>query len=328
MTLVAAVWIGCSSDPVTQQDPQNKPLSSPYTVVCSVGMVTDIVSQVVGGQGNVIGLMGEGVDPHMYKPTRDDVSQLLKADLVYYVGLMLEGRMADTFMKISRSGVPVYPVTESIEESYLLEPAGFNGHWDPHVWMDVAAWSQCVEVIEHSLCELDPANAESYRQNSKAYRARLSELHQYVKTVIATIPEEQRSLVTAHDAFGYFSRAYDIRVRAAQGISTESEAGVADINQLVDYMVTHQIPALFVESTVADKNLRAVLEGAASKGHTVRIGGELFSDAMGQPGTYEGTYIGMIDHNATTIARALGGQAPAGGFQGKLNSHDKPATDK
>jgi manganese/zinc/iron transport system substrate-binding protein len=282
-------------------------------------MVTDIVKQVVGDKGQVIGLMGEGVDPHLYKPTRDDVSQLLGADMVFYVGLMLEGRMSDTFMKISRSGTPVFPVTESIDESFLLEPAGFSGHWDPHVWMDVAAWSKCVEVVEKSLSLHDPENAAYYQGNATVYRQQLEALNNYVQQVIGSIPEQQRYLVTAHDAFGYFARAYGIKVKAAQGISTESEAGVADINSLVDFMVANKIPALFVESTVADKNLRAVVEGAASKGHNVIIGGELFSDAMGEPGTYEGTYIGMIYHNATIIARALGGEAPLGGFQAKLN---------
>lgn len=294
----------------------------PYKVVCSIGMVADMVTQVAGEHAEVMGLMGEGVDPHLYKPTRDDVNMLLQADMVFYVGLMLEGRMVDAFMKVSRAGAPVFPVTESIDESFLLEPEGFDGHWDPHVWMDVTAWSQCVAVVEQALSEYDPAHAEEYRANAEAYRSKLSELHAYVQQVVGTIPDGQRYLITAHDAFGYFERAYGIQVKAAQGMSTESEAGVADINELVDFMVEKQIPALFVETTVADQNLKAVLEGAASKGQTVKIGGELFSDAMGKPGTYEGTYLGMIDHNATTITNALGGEAPTTGFQGKLTHHD------
>jgi len=281
-----------------------------------------MVTQVAGEHAEVMGLMGEGVDPHLYKPTRDDVNMLLQADMVFYVGLMLEGRMVDAFMKVSRAGAPVFPVTESIDESFLLEPEGFDGHWDPHVWMDVTAWSQCVAVVEQALSEYDPAHAEEYRANAEAYRSKLSELHAYVQQVVGTIPDGQRYLITAHDAFGYFERAYGIQVKAAQGMSTESEAGVADINELVDFMVEKQIPALFVETTVADQNLKAVLEGAASKGQTVKIGGELFSDAMGKPGTYEGTYLGMIDHNATTITNALGGEAPTTGFQGKLTHHD------
>jgi len=321
--VLVVTWLGLvcfsSCGDSGSDTPQSlRPLPERFVAVGSIGMVSDIVANVVGDVGQVEFLMGEGVDPHLYKPTRDDVSALLNADLVFYSGLMLEGRMVDTFLKVARSGIPVYAVTEIIDESFLMEPEGFEGHWDPHVWMDVQAWVQCVRAVENALTLHDPARAERYRANASAYLEKLEELDAYVREVIGTIPKPQRYLVTAHDAFGYFGRAYDIQVMAAQGISTESEAGVADINVLVDFLVQNQIPALFVETTIADKNLRAVIEGARDQGHEVRIGGELFSDAMGAPGTYLGTYIGMIDHNATTIARALGGTAPERGFQGKL----------
>ena len=227
--------------------------------------------------------------------------------------------MTDTFTKVARGGKPVFAVCEAIDESYLREPPEFAGHYDPHVWMDVAAWSQCVEFIAKTLGEFDSPNAEYYEQNAEAYRAKLAELNDYVRRVMATIPRERRVLITAHDAFGYFSRAYDIPVKAVQGISTESEAGVGDINALVEFIVQNKIKAIFIESSVSDKNLRAVIEGTQDKGWEIEIGGVLFSDAMGAPGTYEGTYVGMIDHNATLIARSLGGEAPEGGFQGKLN---------
>jgi len=314
--LAMVVLTGCGSQPAKPDTGVER--SSPYNIVCSIGMVADLVEQVAGEHAQVISLMGEGVDPHLYKPTRDDVNLLLQADVVFYVGLMLEGRMSDSFMKIARNGTPVFPVTESIDPSLLLEPEGLEGHWDPHVWMDVSAWSQCITVVEQALVAFDPDHAEDYRANAAAYRVRLQSLHDYVLEIVATIPEQQRYLITAHDAFGYFERAYGIQVEAAQGMSTESEAGIADINQLVDLIVQKQIPALFVESSVSDQNLKAVLEGAASKDHTVKIGGELFSDAMGTPGTYRGTYIGMLDHNATVITNALGGNAPASGFQDKL----------
>ncbi|MEM6884431.1 MAG: zinc ABC transporter substrate-binding protein [Verrucomicrobiota bacterium] len=314
------VLLGCGgSSPETVTSAER---TYPYKVICSIAMVADMVSQVAGEHADVVGLMGEGVDPHLYKPTRDDVNMLLQADMIFYVGLMLEGRMADSFMKVSRSGIRVFPVTESIDETFLLEPEGFEGHWDPHVWTDVAAWSQCIAVVEQALSEYDPANAADYAANAAAYRAQLAEVHEYVQKVVSTIPENQRYLITAHDAFGYFERAYGVQVKAAQGMSTESEAGVADINELVDFMVANKIPALFVETSVGDQNLKAVLEGAASKGQTVKIGGELFSDAMGAPGTYRGTYIGMVDHNATTITNALGGEAPESGFQGKLTKEE------
>jgi len=287
----------------------------PYKIVTTTAMVGDIVRQVAGERAEVVGLMGEGVDPHLYKPTRGDVAQILKADVIFFSGLMLEGRMADTFFKAARQGKPVYPVTELIDETYLLEPDGFEGHWDPHVWMDVAAWSQAVDAVTFALSqEFDTSFAEGYHANAEHYKATLAQLDAYVREVIDSIPASQRMLITAHDAFNYFGRAYGLEVRGIQGLSTESEAGIADINTLVDLLVEREIGAIFVESSVSDKNVKALIEGAASRGHEVVIGGTLFSDAMGEPGSYHGTYVGMIDHNATTIAKALGGDAPEHGF--------------
>ncbi len=297
-----------------------KPLPPNYTIVTTCGMVTDIVREVAGDKAKVIGLMGEGVDPHLYKPTRDDVVKILKADVVFYSGLMLEGRMTDTFLKVSRKGTPVFAVTELLDEKFLLEPEEFQGHTDPHVWMDVAGWMEAVKVVVRSLSDLDAANAAYYQKNAERYLTELQKLDSYAKQALASIPTERRVLITAHDAFNYFGRAYGIEVKGIQGISTESEAGVADINKLVDFIVAKKIPAIFVESSVSDKNIKALIEGGKARGHNVRIGGQLFSDAMGKPGTYEGTYIGMIDHNVTTIARALGGQAPERGLNGKLTA--------
>lgn len=283
-------------------------------------MVTDIVGKVAGDKANVTGLMGEGVDPHLYRPTRDDVAHLLAADVVFYSGLMLEGRMTDTFLTVSRRGTPVFAVTELLDEQFLLEPTEFAGHTDPHVWMDVRGWIEAVKATARSLGEVDPPNQSYYRNNAEHYIVLLEQLDAYAKAAVATIPPDHRVLVTAHDAFHYFGRAYGIEVRGIQGLSTESEAGVADINNLVDFLVERKLPAIFVESSVSDKNIRALIEGSQSRGHSVRIGGQLFSDAMGKPGTYEGTYIGMIDHNVTTLVRALGGQAPERGLNGKLET--------
>lgn len=296
-------------------------LPANYTIVTTCGMVTDIVREVAGDKAKVTGLMGEGVDPHLYKPTRDDVARLLQADVVFYSGLMLEGRMTDTFLKVARRGTPVFAVTELLDEKFLLEPPEFEGHTDPHVWMDVRGWMDAVKVVARSLGEVDADNAAYYQGNADRYVAQLSRLNDYAKQALASIPKERRVLITAHDAFNYFGRAYGIDVRGIQGISTESEAGVADINKLVDFLVERKIPAIFVESSVSDKNIKALVEGSRARGHAVRIGGELFSDAMGRPGTYEGTYMGMLDHNITTIARALGGEAPERGLNGKLMRH-------
>ena len=300
-----------------------KKLKSPYKAVATTAMVKDLVARVAGNHARLEGLMGEGVDPHLYKPTRDDMAKLLAADIVFYSGLMLEGRMTDTFTRVSRRGVPVFAVTELLDEKYLLEPEDMQGHTDPHVWMDVAAWTKAMEAVAQALTESDPANAATYRANAERYAQELKALDDYARKSIASIPETQRVLITAHDAFNYFGRAYNMKVLGIQGISTESEAGVQDINKLVDRIVQQKIPAIFVETSVSDKNVRAIIEGAARRGWKVAIGGTLFSDAMGAPGTYEGTYTGMIDHNVTFITRALGGQAPERGLNGKLKTGGK-----
>ncbi|PXA05233.1 manganese transporter [Coraliomargarita sinensis] len=286
-----------------------------YTIACTVGMITDVVRNVAGEYAEVEGIIGEGVDPHLYKPTRSDVVTLNGADVIFYNGLLLEGKMADVLVQVATSGKPVHAVTEKIlgDEHYLMEKEDGSSHTDPHVWMDVEGWLTGVDVIARALAEYDPENAQDYLSAAGSYAEKLKALDDYAASAMATIPEGQRVLVTAHDAFRYMGRAYGLEVRGIQGISTESEAGVRDLEDLIDFIVTRNIPAVFVESSVADKNVRALVEGAKARGHKVRIGGELFSDAMGQPGTYEGTYIGMIDHNVTTIVNALGGDA--GGFE-------------
>ena len=321
--------VGCFSD--SQRQRSFSPGSgedTPMRIVTTSGMVTDIVREVVGPRGEVVGLMGEGVDPHLYRPTSNDVKQLARADVIFFNGLSLEGRLEATLEQLQRRGRSVFAVTDCLAESERIASAGAGGHSDPHVWMDVGLWRRCTRHVAEILGQLDPRYRDDYLARSAAYEAKLEELDAYIRQVIASIPEERRVLVTAHDAFQYFSRAYEIPVRSAQGISTESEPGVHDINQLVAFLVERKIEAIFVETSVSESNLQAVIEGAKSRGGNVSIGGELFSDAMGPAGTYEGTYVGMLDHNATTIARALGGQIPTGGWRGLLAKPSNPLAQR
>ncbi|MBK1832942.1 metal ABC transporter solute-binding protein, Zn/Mn family [Roseibacillus ishigakijimensis] len=293
--------------------------SHPYRITATTGMIADITRQVVGGEevAEVTNLIGEGIDPHAYKAARSDLLALQKADLVLYNGLLLEGKMGDTFSRLGESGKPVVAVAESVLQSTQGPLRDESDHPDPHVWMDVRLWMQAVETIATTLMKHDHAHADRYRENADRYLAELRQLDDYARTSLATIPQEQRVLVTAHDAFGYLARAYGIEVRGVQGLSTESEAGVRDIENLVLFLIDRKIPAIFVESSVSDQHVKALQEGARAQGHEVTIGGKLFSDAMGPAGTYEGTYVGMIDHNITTITRALGGQAR--GFRASRN---------
>lgn len=291
---------------------------APLTVIATVGMVADIAREIGGKHVRVTQIMGSGVDPHLYKTTRDDVQTIMSGDIVFYSGLMLEGKMADTLIKVAGTR-PVIAVTEKLDESELLEPDDFDGHYDPHVWMDVSAWAKCAHVVSQTLSEVDPDHTSDYSSNEMAYNEQLLALHDYGVKAIGSIPENSRVLVTSHDAFNYMGRAYGLDVLGVQGISTESEAGLQRVNSLVDLLVKRNVQAVFVESSVPRKSIDALVEGAKSRGHDVKIGGELFSDAMGEAGTYEGTYIGMLDHNFTTVTRALGGEAPEKGLNGKLS---------
>jgi manganese/zinc/iron transport system substrate-binding protein len=315
--LVVPLAAGCPSG--ASRPTVANPAAGKLNIVCTTGMVADLVRNVAGDRAEVSALFG-AVDPHTYEPTARDIDRILRADLVFYSGLLLEGPMQETLERAAQRGKPVYAVTDVLkgEAGYLRYPDGAEAHPDPHVWMDVAAWGRCGAFVAEQLARHDTVSAESFRKNAAAYQSELQQLDEYARRSIGSVPSERRYLVTAHDAFEYFSRAYDIPVRSVQGISTESEAGTDDINQLVDFLVANQVPAVFVESTVNPANLNAVIEGAARKGWKVTVAGELYSDAMGRPGTYEGTYVGMLDHNITRIANALGGSVPPGGLNGQL----------
>jgi manganese/zinc/iron transport system substrate-binding protein len=273
-------------------------------VVTTVGMITDIVENVGKDRVEVKGLMGPGVDPHLYKATASDVKLLDSADIIFYGGLELEGRLTDTFVKMARSR-PTVAVTEAIPQEKLREPTEFEGKFDPHVWFDVTLWQYAVKAINQHLGEIDPGSKDYYQQNADAYLKQLDDLHQYVKSQIERIPASSRVLITAHDAFGYFGQQYGVEVRGLQGTSTATEAGANDVQALTDFIAQRKIKAIFVETSVPESTIKAVQAAVKAKGHEVAIGGALFSDAMGQPGTSEGTYIGMVRHNVDTIVKAL-----------------------
>ncbi len=288
-----------------------KPASS-GPVLSTVGMLTDIVRRVGEGVVEVEGLMGSGVDPHLYKPTSADVKRIQSASAVLYAGLHLEGKLQPIFERQREQGRRMEALSSRIPEHLLLSDA--QGQHDPHVWMDPSLWSHVAGKVASLFQSWYPEHEARIASNALALRDELERLDLYVRFLVSSIPEEHRVLITAHDAFGYFGRRYGLEVLGIQGFSTESEAGLRRLNELVDMIVRRNLPAVFVESTVADKNVRALLEGAVTKGHVVKMGGELYSDAMGEEGSLAGTYVGMILHNAETITRALGGNVPEGGF--------------
>lgn len=282
--------------------------SGKLNVVTTTGMIGDIVKNVGGDYVEVISLMGPGVDPHLYKASEGDVQRLQSANLIFYNGLHLEAQMGEVIEKMNEFGIKTVAVTDSIDRSLLRASPTYPDQYDPHVWFDVTLWMKAVEQVRETLTEVDPAHASEYEANAEAYLNQLKELHQYVLSQAESIPAEKRVLITAHDAFNYFGEAYGFEVRGLQGISTEAQAGTADVQALADFIVERQIPAIFVESSVPQRNIEAVQAAVQDKGFNVVIGGSLFSDAMGTAGTPEGTYIGMVTHNIDTIVNALNGE--------------------
>ena len=274
----------------------------PIEVVCTTGMVADLVRNVGDEHVRVTALMGPGVDPHLFKSSPADVAHLNRADLICYSGLHLEGKLSELLAQMSHKK-PTLAVAEKLPADKLLTDE--HGASDPHVWFDVSLWSEAAGGVAETLATYDPDHAAEYQAAGEKYRARLGELHQWAHDELATIPTEKRVIVTAHDAFRYFGKAYEVEVRGIQGISTDSEAGIREVKELVDFLVERKIKAVFVETSVADQNVKSLLEGCAARGHTVTIGGTLFSDAMGDDGTPEGTYVGMVEHNVKTIVAAL-----------------------
>lgn len=292
--------------------------SEKLKIVATTGMIADAASRIGGDLVEVTALMGPGVDPHSYRQTRSDIVAMTRADLVLWHGLYLEAQMEEFLGKLSKSR-NVVAIAESLPEELLITHEDYSDKKDPHIWMDPKMWSLVMPTISAALSSAQPESEAAFAANTAQYQQELLELASYGKNALSTIAPESRFLITAHDAFNYFGLAHDFEVIGIQGISTESEAGINRMSELVDLLVDRKIGAVFVESSVSDRNIRALIEGAAAKGHTVTIGGELFSDAMGVPGSYEGTYLGMLDHNITTITGALGGDVPAKGMSGRLS---------
>ena len=276
-------------------------------VVTTTGMIADIVVNVGGERVEVEALMGPGVDPHLYKASEGDVLRLGRADVIFYNGLHLEAKMGEVIEKMSEWTKAV-AVTDRIERELLLKPAQFEGNYDPHVWFDVKMWIKASQQVRDALIELDPASADIYRANYDDYAAQLEALNTYIGEQAARLPPEQRVVITAHDAFNYFGRAYGFDVRGLQGISTTAEAGTADVRDLADFIADREIRAIFIESSVPVRNVEAVQAAVRARGWDVVIGGQLYSDAMGSAGTPDGTYQGMVRHNIDTIVNALLGQ--------------------
>ena len=298
--LPSVLMFSCVSEK-SDQDPIDR---HRLEVVCTTGMVADLAKKIGGTRVSVIGLMGPGVDPHYYKASQGDLKKLENADLVLYNGLFLEGKMETLFTRVGETK-PVVAVASKLPENRLLQPPEFEGNFDPHVWFDVLLWLKTVDVVVDALVTVDPKGAEIYRNNGNIYIEELQALHDWVKDELASIPFSRKVLVTAHDAFGYFGRAYGIEVVGLQGISTVAEYGVNDVTQLVDLIVDRKIPAMFVESSVPERSIKAVQQGCIDRGHSVTIGGTLYSDAMGSVGSNADTYVGMVEENVRTIVSAL-----------------------
>jgi manganese/zinc/iron transport system substrate-binding protein len=298
--LIAVLAVGCGGGGAGEAGASEDKIQATTTTT----MITDLVRQIGGDRVEVTGLMGPGVDPHLYRASQGDVSALQEADAVFYNGLFLEGQMEDILEKTGEQK-PTVQVTGDIPEEELLGSPQYEDQFDPHVWFDATLWKTTVDPVVEQLSELDPDGASEFEQRGEEYKQQVEELHSFVEEEISSIPEEQRVLVTAHDAFNYFGRQYGMEVRGLQGISTEAEAGSRDVQELADFLAENEIKAIFVESSVPPETVEAVQDAAQDKGWELEIGGELYSDAGGDEGTEAETYTGMFRENVETITGAL-----------------------
>ena len=282
-----------------------KPDNGNLNIVTTTTLITDLLNQIGGDKLNVQGLMGSGVDPHLYKASAGDVTKLSNADLIFYGGLHLEGKLVDVFEKMESQNITTIVVSDALDKNTLIGSEYFASNYDPHIWFDVHNWELITTFVVQKLSEADPENKVYFEENGKNYLEKLKVLDAEIKSIIETLPKEKRILVTAHDAFNYFGKAYGFEVVGLQGLSTATEAGVQDVQNLSNFIIEKNIKAIFVESSVPRRTIEALQAAVNSKNHHVEIGGTLYSDALGNAGTAEGTYIGMFKYNVNTIVNAL-----------------------
>ena len=274
-------------------------------VVTTTTMITDLVNNIGGDLINVQGLMGSGVDPHLYKASEGDVTKLVNADIIFYGGLHLEGKLVEVFEKMAHQNIKTIAISDALDAKTLIGSEYFQGNYDPHIWFNISYWKTITNYVVKTLSEANPENKVDFEANGKYYIEQLNQLETEIKSIIDTLPKDKRILVTAHDAFSYFGKEYGFNVVGLQGISTATEAGVQDVQKLAAFIIEHQVKAIFVESSVPKRTIEALQAAVNSKNHHVAIGGTLYSDALGSAGTTEGTYIGMFKYNVNTIVNAL-----------------------
>lgn len=279
--------------------------NSKFQIVTTTSMITDLAQNIGGEKVEIQGLMGAGVDPHLYKASEGDVSKLSGADMILYGGLHLEGKLVEVFEKMQKQNINTIAVSDALDKNTLIGSTHFASNYDPHIWFDVQNWIKITQFVADKLSEAQPENKTYFQNNAKAYLIKLQALDAEIRAEIETLPVDKRRLVTAHDAFSYFGRAYQFDVVGLQGLSTATEAGVQDVQKSAAYIIDHKVKAVFIESSVPKRTVEALQAAVNSKNHNVVIGGTLYSDALGNPGTPEGTYIGMFKYNVKTIVTAL-----------------------
>jgi manganese/zinc/iron transport system substrate-binding protein len=293
------------------------PLKIVTTTTQATDLTTIIAGDLIGSTIELTPLMGAGVDPHLYQPKERDIAAMSEADVIIYMGLNLEGRFGELFESLAAQDTRIIALSQLVKDGGFTI-GGFNlseeftNVDDPHFWFDPRNWQLSAQFLADSLSQIDPANRATYAANAAAYITQLDDLYTWALDALAVIPEEQRVLVTSHDAFQYFGIAFNLQVRGLQGISTAAEAGVGDVQELADFVVERQIPVMFVESSVPPTTIQAVQEAVKASGGSVTVGVRaLYSDAMDNPDTFGGTYVGMIASNVITILQSFGEPIPA-----------------